>query len=172
MSDNLNLMLHCGASAVERNALSGVVLPAQTKSFTPIGHDYLVDLVQDRLEDRGLRVVSEAHGLTKDGANYFGMLEVRGQEAHTDYSTVVGIRNSHVKWFAASIAVGGGVFVCDNLAFSGEVVVGHKHTTNVLEHLPTRIEGAMDGVIQLTSSRASVTSPTKKGTSTTAKPST
>jgi hypothetical protein len=145
----LNLMLHCGASAVERTALKKVKLPEVTKSFCPINHDYFVDLVQDRLEDRNLRVMSEAHGLTKDGANYFGMFEVRGQDAHEDYSTVIGMRNSHVKWFAASIAVGGGVFVCDNLAFTGEVVVGHKHTTNVLDHLPSRIEGAMDNVIKL-----------------------
>jgi len=142
-------MLHCGASHVERQALSSVTLPEVTKSFTPINHDYFVDLVQDKLEDRGLRVISEAHGLTKGGGNYFGMFEVRGQDEHEDYSTVIGMRNSHVKWFAASIAVGGGVFVCDNLAFSGEVVVGHKHTTNVMEFLPSRIESAMDGVIQL-----------------------
>lgn len=146
---SLNLLLHCGANAVERNALSGVELPAATKTFTPINHDYFVDLVQDRLEDRGLRVVGEAHGLTREGANYFGMFEVRGRDAHEDYSTVIGMRNSHAKWFAASIAVGGGVFVCDNLAFSGEVVVGHKHTSQVMDHLPARIEAAMDGVIKL-----------------------
>ena len=145
----LNLMLHCGASHVQRTALAEVELPPVTKSFTPINHDYFVDLVQDKLEDRGMRVISEAHGLTKGGGNYFGMFEVRGENEHSDYSTVIGMRNSHVKWFAASIAVGGGVFVCDNLAFSGEVVVGHKHTTNVMEFLPSRIEDAMDGVIAL-----------------------
>jgi hypothetical protein len=145
----LNLMLHCGASAVDRQELSKVNLPAVTKSFCPINHDYFVDLVQDKLEDNGLRVISEAHGLTKEGSNYFGMFEVRGDKEHADYSTVIGMRNSHVKWFAASIAVGGGVFVCDNLAFSGEVVVGHKHTTNVMEYLPDRISCAMSNVIKL-----------------------
>jgi len=146
---NLNLMLHCGASHVDRSELGKVNLPVATRSFVPVNHDYFVDLVQDRLEDRGLRVQSEAHGLTKDGANYFGMFEVVGRESRGDYSTVIGLRNSHVKAFAAMIAVGSGVFVCDNLAFSGEVVVGHKHTRNVLEYLPLRIAAAMDQVIRL-----------------------
>lgn len=146
---NLNLMLHCGASHVERSEIGQVELPASTRSFIPINHDYFVDMVQDRMEDRGLRVLSEAHGLTKNGANYFGMFEVVGRDARSDYSTVIGLRNSHAKEFAAMIAVGSGVFVCDNLAFSGEVVIGHKHTTNVLEYLPLRIAAAMDQVIRL-----------------------
>jgi hypothetical protein len=145
----LNLILHCGGHEVERTALKKVTLPPQTKSFTPVPHDYFVNLVQDRLEERNLRVVGEAHGLSREGRNYFGMFEVRGEDKHDDYSTVIGMRNSHEKWFAASIAVGGGVFVCDNLAFTGEVVVGHKHTVNVLEFLPQRMGEAMDSVIQL-----------------------
>jgi len=145
---SLNLVLHAGARPVERNALSGVVLPPQTKSYQPVNHDYFVDLVQDKLAERGLHVVGEAHGLSRDGGNYFGMFEIAGPAAR-DYATVVGMRNSHVKEFAASIAVGGGVFVCDNLAFTGEVVVGHKHTAHVMDFLPERIAAAMDGVIKL-----------------------
>lgn len=146
---NLNLMLHCGAAAVDRQALGKAELPASTRSFQPINHDYFVDMVQDRLEDRGLKVLSEAHGLTKNGQNYFGMFEVVGKNLRADYSTVVGLRNSHAKEFAAMIAVGSGVFVCDNLAFSGEIVIGHKHTTNVREYLPLRIAAAMDQVVKL-----------------------
>ena len=33
----------CGQNHVERDALSGVILPAQTKTHTPIAHDYLAD---------------------------------------------------------------------------------------------------------------------------------
>jgi len=35
------------------------------------------------------------------------------------------------------------VFVCDNLAFSGEVQIGRKHTTNVLRDLPALVRGAV-----------------------------
>jgi hypothetical protein len=59
------------------------------------------------------------------------------------------LRNSHIKWFAASLACGSGVFVCDNLAFSGEVTVGRKHTSQILDDLPTVIDTAVGQVIDL-----------------------
>jgi hypothetical protein len=45
-----------------------------------------------------------------------------------DFSWVVGVRNSHNKMFPAGLVAGTRVFVCDNLAFSGEVKISRKHT--------------------------------------------
>jgi hypothetical protein len=47
----------------------------------------------------------------------------------------VGLRNSHSKRFPAGLVIGSRVFVCDNLAFSGEIQVARKHTTNILRDL-------------------------------------
>lgn len=146
---SLNLMLHCGANAVERNALSGVVLPASTKTFQPLGHDYLADMVQDELEEAGLKVVGEAHGINPSGSKYFGMFEVRGTDAAKDYSTVIGMRNSNSKRFSAAIAVGSGVFVCDNMCFSGDIIIGHKHTVNVQTGLRDRLKEIIEGVLAM-----------------------
>jgi hypothetical protein len=49
--------------------------------------------------------------------------------------SVVGLRNSHDKSYPAGLVVGSRVFVCDNLAFSGEISVARKHTTNILRDL-------------------------------------
>lgn len=147
---NVNLMAHCGANYVDRLDLGKPKLPAATDSYTPIGHDYFVDLVEDRLNDKGLKIVNSGFALGNDGANMFGVLEV-GHAKNDDYATVVGLRNSHIKWFAASLACGSGVFVCDNLAFSGEVTVGRKHTSMILEDLPTVIDEAVGQVIDLKS---------------------
>ena len=73
---SLNLLAHCGADYVDRNALTGVVLPAGTRSHQPVGHDYFVDLIEDKLNDLGLHVRDQAFALTKDGANMFGMMEL------------------------------------------------------------------------------------------------
>lgn len=150
MAKVVNLMAHCGANYVDRNGLSKPQLPAATESYTPIGHDYFVDLVEDRLNDKGLRIVNEGYALGNDGANMFGVLEV-GHKKNDDYATVIGLRNSHIKWFAASLACGSGVFVCDNLAFTGEVTVGRKHTSMILEDLPTVVDEAIGQVIDLKS---------------------
>jgi hypothetical protein len=144
----MSIILHCGSETVERNALSGVVLPPETPTHQPIAHDYFVNLVQDKLEDRGLRVVDEIHGLNNKGANYFGMFQVAGQDLVTpDYSLMIGMRNSHTKKFAAGIAAGASVFVCDNLSFSGEVKATRKHTGMILDDLPVRIVEAIEGVV-------------------------
>ena len=154
---NLNLMLHCGAHGVDRSDIGNVVLPRRSATHYPIGHDVFLDLVEQSLLSHGYKIQQEAHGLTKDGNRYFGLMEVQRnlpQEKvlegeyipHDDYSTVIGLRNSHDKTFPAAIAAGTGVFVCDNLAFSGEVKIGRRHTINIMRDLPNIISKAVDKV--------------------------
>jgi len=134
----MNLVLHCGGTAVARGEVEKVSTPAATETWAPIPHDYLINLVQDELEIAGLRVTSEAHGLVTandlPGANYFGLFQVEGRGTkYEDHSLVVGLRNSHIKRFGAAFCAGSGVFVCDNLAFSGEIMIGRKHTKNIFQ---------------------------------------
>jgi hypothetical protein len=62
---------------------------------------------------------------------------------HGDYSLVVGLRNSHDKTFPAGLACGSGVFVCDNLAFSGEVRLSRRHTRFIERNLPQLVARAV-----------------------------
>ena len=62
---------------------------------------------------------------------------------------VVGLRNSHDRTFPAAIAVGCGVFVCDNLSFSGEVTLSRRHTRFVERDLPGVVARAIGQVGQL-----------------------
>jgi hypothetical protein len=109
----------------------------------PIPHDRLLEGVQATLERSGLRVVTEAHGLTRDGNRYFGLLQVANGHADKDFGLVVGLRNSHDKSFPAGLVIGAAVFVCDNLSFSGEVQLSRKHTAHVERDLPSLIERAV-----------------------------
>jgi hypothetical protein len=52
---------------------------------------------------------------------------------------VVGIRNSHDKAFAAGIIAGAQVLVCDNLCFSGEILLARKHTGHIHYDLPVMV---------------------------------
>ena len=136
-----NLTLHCGAHAVEREALTLAPTPARTESWVPIPHLRLLTQVLGTLQRSGLDVVSEAHGLSRDGRRYFGLLQVAG--ADRDFGLVVGLRNSHDKSFPAGLAVGASVFVCDNLSFSGEVKLARKHTSMIERDLPQLVESAV-----------------------------
>jgi hypothetical protein len=132
-----NLYLHCGGARVEREALESVTTPEAEGRWQPIAHATLADQVRRGLEDAGMQILTEAHALNRGGAQYFGLMQVAidGRD-HDDWGTVVGLRNSHDKRFPAALAMGNALFVCDNLAFSGDVVLARRHTTNILRDLP------------------------------------
>jgi len=71
-----------------------------------------------------------------NGDRYFGLMELSSSQNASDYSLVLGLRNSHDKTFPASIALGSQVIVCDNLSFFGEVVLTRKHTRFIERDLP------------------------------------
>ena len=142
-----NLVLHCGANAVERDDLLQVRTPASTDSWQPIPHQELLRHVENALPSHGLRVMHEAHALTHDGGRYFGLLQVQNGSNNPDYSWVLGLRNSHDKVLPAGLVVGSQVFVCDNLAFSGDVTIARKHTRFILRDLPGLIGSAIGKLI-------------------------
>jgi len=142
----LGLITHCGAQRVDRSQLGQVVLPAQTETHLPIPHDYMADLIEDRLNDAGLKIVQAEFALGRHGADMFGIMEV-GSARGDDFATVVGFRNSHVKKLSAGLVIGKGVFVCDNLCFSGEVGFGRRHTLRILDDLPDLITDAVGQVL-------------------------
>jgi hypothetical protein len=109
----------------------------------PVAHGTLLDQVQRGLEANDLHLVGEAHGLTRDGQRYFGLLQVANGDNPADFGLVVGVRNSHDKSFPAALALGAAVFVCDNLSFSGEVGLARKHTVHIERDLPQLVGRAV-----------------------------
>jgi hypothetical protein len=148
--NNSNLILHTGANAVERGQLALVATPPRTSTWVPIPHDRFLAGIIGELQANHLTIVSESHGLTKDGARYFGLLQVANGRNADDFGMVIGVRNSHDKSFPAGLVVGASVFVCDNLSFSGEIKLARKHTVFVERDLPQLIHRAMG---QLTDQR-------------------
>jgi len=118
--------------------------PEPTRTWHPIPHTELLTRIEMAATAAKLNIVNQAHALTKDKTGYFGLLQViRPDIQDTDQSWVLGIRNSHSKKFPAGLCVGSQVFVCDNLAFSGEVKISRKHTAHILRDLPELISTAI-----------------------------
>jgi len=139
----LNLMLHCGANGVERDVIDMCPVPEATDTWTPIPHHELLGRVEQAVTRGGMSIVEQAHGLTHDGDRYFGMMQVENGNSADDYGIVLGVRNSHDKSFPAALCLGAGVFVCDNLSFSGEVKLARKHTRYIRRDLPQVISRAV-----------------------------
>ena len=140
-----NLLLHCGSSAVTRGELAVSQTPRPTVTHKPVSHIKVLQTVEKALLQRGIAIVGQAHGLTHDSQRYFGLLEVLSPTG-ADMHWVVGIRNSHDKAFAAGIVAGAQVLVCDNLCFSGEILLARKHTGHIHHDLPVIADRAVDGL--------------------------
>lgn len=141
------LLLHCGAETVTREQLAEVPTPRPTDTWFPLAHRDLFTEVECQLLSSGFDILSAVHSLSHQGARYFGVVQVGlpDREA-TDYAWVVGLRNSHDKTYPAGLVAGTQVFVCDNLAFTGEVRLSRKHTRHAsrdLRHLTARAVGKL-----------------------------
>jgi hypothetical protein len=143
----MSLVVHAGGHHVGRDDLDSHPLPAATLTHQPVPHSRVLDLVEQTILQSGLPITDSSFALANKGNRMFGVLTLAGG---TDYATVIGIRNSHDKSFPVSFCLGSRVFVCDNLAFSAEVVVRTKHSRWVEERLPRLVN---EGVATLIDKR-------------------
>ena len=137
------LMLHAGGQQVDFEAVQASVTPDPVGTHYPIPHARILELAVAGLEQQGLHVVSGEHGLAHDGMRYFGLLNLTNGSNNDDFGLVAAVRNTHDKTFAAGMALGSRVFVCDNLAFSGEVTFARKHTRFALQDLPRLVNDSL-----------------------------
>jgi len=139
----MSLMLHCGAQAATRHDLELVRLPKATESYCPVPHPDLVDLLvqvgEAYLHDFSLK--KSQFGLTKNGQQLFGVHTYHN--GSTELGLSVGFRNSYDKSLSVGIAVGASVFVCDNLALTGDITVMRKHTRFVKDDLQQLVVSAI-----------------------------
>lgn len=139
----MSLILHRGAQAATRHDLEAVKLPRATESYCPVPHTALVDLLvqigEAYLHDFSLK--KSQFGLTKNGQQLFGVHTYHN--GSTDLGLSIGFRNSYDKSLSVGIAVGASVFVCDNLALTGDITVMRKHTRFVEDDLHELVVSAV-----------------------------
>jgi hypothetical protein len=144
MTHTLNLMIHCGAQRTTLKALREMPTPKGTRTHIPIAHHELFDLTRKSAKNHGLEITQTAHAT--QGDLYFAMMEVRSP--YDDFSSIIGLRNSHNKKLPAALVAGTGVIVCDNLLFDGTIKIGRRHTLNMMKELPNLIDTAMSQLVE------------------------
>lgn len=159
MKNQSNLVAHCGGEVVPYEALADFAIPEKTKSYEPVTHQSLIENIRTAGAELLRRpVIKETFAVTREGQRFFGLITfANGQDTEDLVKCVdcdgagcptcnstgwlpeagvsIGIRNSYDMSMSIGVALGFRVFVCDNLAFSGEIHVMRKHTKNVWENL-------------------------------------
>ncbi len=114
---------------ITREELALVPTPTGTATHKPIPHVEVVNALVETLGFRHIAVVQDEYAVSRDGMKMFGVIEL-DQGMHGARFTL-GVRNSHDKSFRLAVTVGYRVFVCENLAFSGDFSpVLAKHSKN------------------------------------------
>lgn len=155
----MSLFLHCGADPMTRSQIDALETPAPLgKRHRPVAHGEFIELVTDALANSGLTVKDEQYGAYKDGNRFFGLMELTPimADAPGDFGLMVGLRGSHDRTIARGLVIGSRVFVCDNLAFSGEIEISTKQTLNVWDRLPGMVHeavGTLPGQFELQEAR-------------------
>ena len=120
--------------------------PEATETHYPIPHGTLVETVKDVVKGARWNITDTDYALFHDNNEMFAVWRIQNGQSHPDYDLTIGLRNSHNKLFAASMAVGSYVMVCSNLDFSGEVTFGRKHTRHIMRDLRGLVERAFSKV--------------------------
>lgn len=81
-------------------------------------HHEIVEALVGTLSFRHIGVVNEEYAVSTDGMKMFGVLDLETQMEGCRFS--IGIRNSHDKSLRLGLTAGFRVFVCSNMAFSGD----------------------------------------------------
>lgn len=127
---NSTLIAHCGARKITRNELMEIPVPPGTRTHQPLSHYGVVEALTESLSFRLLEVVRDEYAVSPDGMKMFGVMDLNSEFDGCRFS--IGLRNSNDKSMRLALTAGVRIFVCDNMAFSGDFnPLFHKHTRNL-----------------------------------------
>jgi hypothetical protein len=135
------LLAHTGSELCTRESLALIKAPEATDTHKPIPHISLVEAVLETLAFRHINVVREEFAVSKDGMKLFGVLDLEMQFDGCRFT--LGLRNANDKSMRLGLVVGFRVFVCDNMAFSGDfqpVLAKHSKHFNLQDALAVGVD--------------------------------
>jgi len=100
-----------------------------TKTFHPVHHREIIGAIKQSLGAFGLDIVKAEYVLAAEGKKLFSVWDLNQGNSNLCWS--LGIRNSMDRSLAFGVTCGSRVFICDNLAFSGEYITFRRHTSGL-----------------------------------------
>jgi hypothetical protein len=145
MSHASTLLNHCGAHLVTKGDLELIPAPPPTETWFPIRHLDVLEAVEQTLTLSSFQLKACRFSVSNNQQRFFGVLDLQTELAD-GVSLSVGVRNSNDRSFPIAFCIGNRTFVCDNLAFSSEIVIKKRHTRFGSERFR---EGIANAVAQL-----------------------
>jgi hypothetical protein len=125
------LVSHVDTDLVTRDQLRAIPVPTATSTFKPIPHIELVESLEYVLRQNRMAISQEQFAIRRDGSALFAVLKLSHAESE-DGTAALGLRTANNKTMSIQICAGLTVFVCDNLAFRGDLIaLKRKHTSGL-----------------------------------------
>ncbi len=123
------LIAHRGTNYVEESEIRSVAVPAWTRTWHPVAHRDLIDALEIAVREHDMEVMRRQYAMNSAGSRLFGVWDIAG--GNGSIGSAIGFRNATDKSMAVGITVGTRVFVCDNLAISGDFIAFRRHTAGL-----------------------------------------
>jgi hypothetical protein len=137
MSETSTLIGYSGRT-IGREELVLVPTPPATETHRPIPHE---EIVRALIETLGFRHVHDEYAVSPDGMKMFGVLDLATEMQGCRFS--IGLRNSHDKSMRLAMTCGYRVFVCSNMAFSGDftpVLAKHSKSFSLIDCISVGVD--------------------------------
>lgn len=144
------LLAHSGTNKVTRLDLATLPLPEATDTFQPIPHSLLIDQLEEALAFRHISIVHDEYAVSPDGMKLFGLLELNAEYEGVRFA--IGLRNANDKSMRLGMVAGYRVFVCDNMALSGEfkpLLAKHSKHFDLIESVAIGVDRIQRGFTPL-----------------------
>ena len=127
--------------------LSKMKTPPPTATHFPVPHYDIMSEQLDQLDACGYSWKNLEIGVSHETMRCFWILDIENPTVARGWNSVWGGRNSHDMMYSALFLAGLGVWICDNLQFTGEIKVSSKHT----KHIGSRLKRMVTrGLFELT----------------------
>ena len=120
--------------------------PPATDTFKPIAHAALIDELEKSLAFRHIQIVRDEYAISPDGMKLFGLLELDAEYEGVRFA--IGLRNANDKSMRLGMVAGYRVFVCDNMALSGDfkpLLAKHTKNFDLIESLSIGVDRIQRG---------------------------
>lgn len=116
-----------GAQLVSEDELAEYKAPPPSGRWYPLSHSTVYARVKETLHEAGYEVTNQQLAVARDAKRFFGTIDLASPLAE-GVTLSVGVRNSVDQSLPLGFVAGSKVLVCENLAFSAELLVRRKHT--------------------------------------------
>ena len=118
------------------------ILPARTKSYTPIAHSSIIGKIENMCEENSLSIVDRSYQTSADYQQVTGKYTLNLKD--DTMGCMIAFQNSYNKTMSVKFAIGASVFICSNGMVTGEHTIKRKHTGESDFELDNFITEAID----------------------------